>query len=271
MQDQPLTPQERQELIKRFHDLNSEFEIICEQMEQVSATHRRHIYDRFDAIDDELQELRDRYRSGLPKVVISRCPVCKSLVNYWIDLLGIDGLWWDNNVPIRRLEPNRDEHFLAISGAVQFNGPIPKSPFLTCTGPQAPFVIPRLLEITGVRAVISMLEIGEHKGYPIVYFADSYPLGTELTNEWGSDCYRYWNGEHNPSGERSYSSFHSYDSAADYDFELARWLDEGKLLWIEPNDKSFELHRGSAGCPFLNLAGPRKLTYTRNGTLWLAD
>lgn len=271
VQDQPFTPQERQEIIKRFHELDSEYETISEKIDQLSATQRRSADERLDSIYEDLQKLRDRYRSGLPQVVIARCPVCKSLVNYWIDLFGIDGFWWDKNVPLRRPEPNKDEHFLAISGAVQLNGPIPESPFLTCTGPQAPFVIPRLLEVDGVLAVMSKLEIGEHTGFPIVYFADPYPLGTELTNEWGSNYYRYWNGERNDNGERSYSSSHSYDFVSDYDFELAKWLDQGKLLWIDPNDKSFKLHRGSAGCPFLNLTGPRKVTYTRNGVLWLVD
>jgi hypothetical protein len=52
-----------------------------------------------------------------------------------------------------------------------------------------------------------------------------------------------------------------------YDFELAEWLRSGKLLWIDPGDESATLREGPDGCPFLDLAGQRRITVIANGVV----
>ncbi len=271
MKNRPFKAEERLKIIDRFHKLKSEYTILDERSAELTANKSHGIPERMEVMEQELQSLRNEYRDGLPKVVLSRCPICNSLVRYSIDTFGIDGLWWDYKASVRRRDENCDAHFLALSGALHLNVPVHDSPFLICAGPQVPFVIPRLLDIRGVKAVMSSVKIGEYTGYPIFYFADPYPVGIELTNEWGSDEYRYWTGKINVNGERAYSAFQAYDFSDDYDFDLAKWLESGKLFWIDPHKESFELSNGTKDCPFLSLFGPRQITYSQNGATWFGE
>lgn len=49
------------------------------------------------------------------------------------------------------------------------------------------------------------------------------------------------------------------------------WLDSGKLLWIAPGDDHLELRSGSAGCPYLNLTGERRMQYVSGRQVWFGD
>jgi hypothetical protein len=59
----------------------------------------------------------------------------------------------------------------------------------------------------------------------------------------------------------------SFDTAADWDFELERWIRNGKLLWIARDDPGMTLMRSAEGCPYLGLDGPRVEQYIYNGVV----
>ena len=50
-----------------------------------------------------------------------------------------------------------------------------------------------------------------------------------------------------------------------YDFDLAKWVDDGKLLWIAPDDPTFMIKKGTSGCPYLNLEGSRRFSVLFDG------
>ncbi len=44
----------------------------------------------------------------------------------------------------------------------------------------------------------------------------------------------------------------------DADFDLAPWIEQGKVFWIAPGDESMTLRSDVQGCPYLNLLGSRE-------------
>jgi hypothetical protein len=130
-------------------------------------------------------------------------------------------------------------------------------PFLCKPGPEVPFVIPRILEVEGMRAVISQVPIGPHRGYAIVYFAEDPPETLERFNTWGAG---------------SYETFAGWDSvvedAESLDFELEPWVESGKLLWIAPGDKRLELRGEAEACPYFGLEGRRSFIRIQAGEVW---
>ena len=199
---------------------------------------------------------REAYVEILPHVALSRSPVTGQVFAPRIDVVDLDGPWWDAREPARpdELAPG---DVVSFAGAMQLaEDRIGVAPFLAVPGPEVPFVHPGLLASDGVRAVISQVDVGPHTGYPIVYFADTQDLPIRL-NEWGANRYRYTGAE----GE-------DFPYEGDWDFDLGPWLDNGKLLWISPGDAALELHRGRDGCPFVDLPGRRGIARVQDGEVW---
>ncbi len=57
------------------------------------------------------------------------------------------------------------------------------------------------------------------------------------------------------------------DTEYTIDFDLAKWVKDGKLLWITPDDPTFTLKTGTSGCPYLNLQGSRQFSVLFDGEL----
>ena len=55
-----------------------------------------------EALQEQLAAMRDEYENWLPVVPLSRCPFTGETVDYCIDLMGLDGLWWNYDAPVRR-------------------------------------------------------------------------------------------------------------------------------------------------------------------------
>jgi hypothetical protein len=197
-----------------------------------------------------LAGLIERYEAGLAAVPLSRCPFTGELLSYVIDTGGLDGLWWDYEAPARpagKLPPT----FFALDGALTLGEPLETFPHLCRPGPEAPFVVPRLLQRPEISAVVSGLAVGPHIGYAITYFAQPVPMDVPRLNEWGSS--EYWvTGE---SGTLGWDSVEE-DPAA-YDYDLEPWIRAGKLLWIAPGDERMMLLSDVRRCPYLGLPGRR--------------
>lgn len=218
--------------------------------------------------DEAAGKLREKYLQAITQKNISRCPFTGQILARRIDDYGIDGLWWDSVVPTRP-EETLLPTFFAMDGALTLSeGKAENTPFLCRPGPDIPFVIPRFLDYTQVRAVISCINIGPHTAYPIVYYADPMLYDEVPVKDWGSDYYweeestilRLMNTEENTS-----------PNSDEYDFELEPWIKKGKLLWIAPQDEDLTLHSHVSYCPYLDLPGSMRPKYIKDGEKWEDD
>ncbi|REE97158.1 hypothetical protein [Thermomonospora umbrina] len=207
----------------------------------------------------ERSRLRKRYIELLPRVRVARCPRTHRMVEWPIDVVDLNGWFWDHDAPARRAPRDLPPTWLAMTGAMRLDGPVASAPFTARPGPGVPFVVPRLLEQPDVRAVIAQIDVGPHTGWPVTYFGP-LPGDRRLENLWGAGDFPIYDdeGEHLGYGENE-------PWPADYDFDLAPWLESGKLLWAAPGDHSFSLYGDPADCPFVGLEGPRDLAHVENG------
>jgi hypothetical protein len=198
--------------------------------------------------------LEARYEAALPVPAIARDPYSAEPLTYPIDTGGLDGLWWRYDSPVR--PPEEDElpdGVFALTGALRLGDRIEQFPFLCKPGPEAPFVIPRILAHDTVRAVVSELPVGPHTGYAIVYFSNDPPEIPRF-NTWGTDLYVTY---------RGWDSV--VEDAEPLDFDLEPWVESEKLLWIAPGDSTLELRAGTNGCPYLDLPGRRNFVRIQAG------
>jgi hypothetical protein len=205
----------------------------------------------------------ERYIDAVPIVRISRSPISGAVFENSLDIFGIDGLWWAYDRDYRPFV-ERVATFFAWTGALTLEGPPPVWSLKTMVGPGVPFVLPRMLRHPHMTAVISSLLIGEHVGYPIVYFADPTPFELVRVDDWGRDHYQYVREDGTPASQ------HAVQHSAEKDFELEPWLESGKLRWIAPGDLGLELRSGVKGCPYVGLEGERGRQYFQRGRSWVS-
>lgn len=232
-----------------------------------------------DDLHVKLSAARDDYRQGIPVLPLSRCPFTMQVVYHSIDPYGLDGLWWNNQVPIRPVEV-LPSTFFTLNGALKFGGPIEKTPFPVRPGPEVPYVVPEVLNAVGFKAVVSATTVGVHTAYPIFYFVEDWSAAMEPMNLWGANYWSYLNREgtlmHNEYGgipieDDSYledlnaDPNSGDDSEYSIDFDLRKWVEKGKLLWITPGDGSFTLKTGVTNCPYLELNGSKTFSVIRAG------
>jgi hypothetical protein len=200
------------------------------------------------------------YAALLPEIAVSRCPHSGQVVTWPIDVVDLDGWFWDYDNPIRRT-PALPRTWLAMSGALRLNGPVARARFLCRPGPAAPYVVPRILRADGVLAVVSQIEVGPHIGWPITYFGPK-PPGVKLENTWGACEYDVFDDDGSWLGWNAKTPW-----PAEYDFDLEPWLRSGKLFWIAPADRAGTLREGVRGCPYLGIDGPREAALIRDGVV----
>lgn len=241
-----------------------------------STTERADLIGRFTAARDR-SESGDRsaaaerlaivkeYEAATPIVSLSRSPVGGEVFETSLDTFDLDGMWWAYDYDYRPyVEPTTS--FFAWSGAMQIDRPVDHVHVKAMVGPEVPFVLERLLDHPAITAVVSSVLVGEHVGYPIVYYVDGTPpLDIERVNDWGHSTYTIVR----PDG--SLSSGHATEYDYGKDFELGRWLDSGKLQWIAPGDIDLTLRSGREGCPFLDLPGERRRQYIEDGVRRFAE
>jgi hypothetical protein len=201
----------------------------------------------------EVNKLRARYFERLPRPCMATCPLCAKPLHRLFDPFGFDGLWWSESPSWT--EPPACPHFVLLRGAVNFNGrPARAGAKRVFTGPEVPYVIPRLLEWEGMVMVIGALDMAPgHTAYPLAYFAPKRPPGSDLTSTWARPTFEY----RNAAGEGG------WDYASDpWDFELLPWLKQGRVWWTASNSNNATLHGSPAQpsdqCPYLNLPGERQ-------------
>jgi hypothetical protein len=204
-----------------------------------------------------LEGLRDgvrvEYADRIPRVPLSRCPICEEVLVRALDPYGLDGFWWHAVTPVQFKEPEPCPHFALLLGALNLHGRTPQEAQAAVEpGAEVPFVVPRLLGIEGMRAVCYSFKLATgDTAYPVAYFADSLPPSSELHQPWTKRGYQVVGDDGVPAG---------WSTKTDaWDFDLAPWIESGKLLWIEPEDAGLELKGADDGTsPYVGLAGDRQ-------------
>ncbi|HUP84371.1 MAG TPA: hypothetical protein VM143_01770 [Acidimicrobiales bacterium] len=209
--------------------------------------------------------LLNEYRQGVTRVELTRCPFTTQAVSFAIDTLGLDGFWWNYDGAVRPSETELPDTFFALSGAVRLDGLVRPAPFLAKPGPEAPYVLPRILEHPSMTAVLSSATIGEHPAYAIAYFAEPMPWDLPRVNSWGANHFWYVGAD----GGRGWDEEPLVEE--DMDFDLAPWIAEGKLRWIAPEDATLELHEGLTRCPYLELPGRQLILRIEDGDVWTRE
>lgn len=243
---------DRNHIVARWHALYREIE--RREMAGASAT-------ELAPLRAERYDLGVAYARGLPRPALARCPFSGEALHHPIDTAGLDGMWWEYHAMSRSLPKGAPRTFFSLQGAMHLELPVEDTPFLVKPGPGVPFVLPRLLADSGMRAVVSTLEVGLHRAYPVVYFKQSGPP-LDRPNEWGRNRFEVaGEGDKWSWGER-------FEDPDGYDYELEPWITRGQLLWIAPGDDTLTLRSTIDDCPYLRLAGPRTPQHVQDRQVW---
>lgn len=253
----PFTRESRQVLLEDMQTLETALQRMREKIERQGERETSLVKE--DAITARLLALRDLYRWQTPVHPVARCPYTGIELHLSIDSIGLDGPWWDVEDPVRVPQDVPLTTF-ALTGAVELAGSIEFTRHTVRPGPGAPYVLPRLLEQPDTTAVLCSLPIGEHRGYVITYFG--FPPSSErpVVDEWGRLGWDIQRGE--SPGWDSHPLL-----IEDCDFKLEPWLEQNRLLWLDPGDESLTLRSGVKGCPYLNLKGRTSLQTLFEGRL----
>lgn len=253
----PFTATGRQSCLDRLDRLTADLAHIREDIEHEGESDAS--LQQEEGLIAALLAQRALYREQTPIIPLSRCPYTGLELHYSIDTFGLDGPWWDVEEPVRALQGFPPTAY-ALTGAIALHEPYEFTQHIVSSGPGAPYVIPRMLAGEDTAAVLSSVPIGHHQGYAITYFG--YPPRDDrpVVDEWG--C-RGWDIQRGIS-----PGWDSHPLALeDCDFDLAPWIQSGRLLWIETGDSGLSLQAGIDTCPYLGLKGNRRLQTLYEGRL----
>ena len=239
-----FTKAERDDLLGRAWEIDGKVYAKDDQARPVGRE-RSQMKERYYQI---LAEYADR----LPRVEMSACPFSGEVLKRSFDPWGVDGPWWHKDPEVRIEEPGPPGTFKVLLGALSLGGRTPteaRAPVIP--GPEVPFVVPKLLELPGMIAVVSRLEsaLGD-LAYPVAYFSNEEIPPDQLHQFWLRQD--FWFTQDDGSS--------AWLIANDrWDFDLAPWVNSGKLRWISPGDPDWVVMDGSTGrkCPFVDLPGDR--------------
>lgn len=251
-----LTAERRRALLEEYFGILAEIAEV-ERAEDLDV-------DRLTSLVDRQAALIFEYQDGFPPRPVARCPFTGEVASLAIDTYDIDGLWWNWGAPLRGDDELPPTTF-AYSGALRLGTPVANAPFVARTGPEAPFVVPRVLEHPAMRAVISQLSVGPHTGYPIVYFADPLPIDLRRVNHWGASLYFARTSD-------GFAEHYAPEGVAEYDWDLEPWIDKGKVFWVAPGDEGLRLRSSMEDCPYVGLPGRRQIPVIVDGEVhWTED
>lgn len=263
----PFTVEERQQLLQETFD-------VIEWLEDFTTRQSKlrlepgfvQLLDQERKQHERLADLRKQYSSKVPIIPLCRCPYCHTVNFLSLDYYGLDGLWWRYDENWRNRQQQRlCPHFWILSGAVRLIEPIASAPFQAEPGPEVPFVVPHVLENYPIQAVISQINVGIHTAYPIAYFSASKPMKVANPFPQWSYAAAVWVQENNRY-EAVLTKYYELNTTADFD--IARWIEQGKVWWIEPGDDSLTLQNSVNACPYLDLPGRREMLYVYRRRVW---
>lgn len=253
MSKQNFTKEERQQLIDAYYE--SERQTTWPIFDTLSSDQRKQEYAKQD-------QLLNTYAQYLPLVPVSRCPYCDIALEYLFDPMGLDGMWWFKDKLAEYVAPKTCEHFRVLLGGIEFHGREPSEAKRTGTvlpGPGVPFVVPSILEIPGMRAILSSAQLANSDtAYLIAYFSETPVHGAFLHQPWARQDYEVFDEDGQYEGWTV--------SNAEWDFNLRPWVEEGLLFWIDPDDSSLTIKKQGL-CPYEDLPGVQAPQIIEQGEL----
>lgn len=202
---------------------------------------------------EEYYQTLGEYADRLPRMRLSVCPHCDTPLKRVFDPFGLDGPWWFTDVEVTFEEPAACEHFRILLGALHLGGRVPtEATSEVRPGPEAPFVVPELLELRGMVAVVGRLTLATGDlAYPIAYFADQPTRPEDLHQSWCRTAFWFSDEQGNPGW---------YTSNSVWDFDLRPHVERGRLRWVRLEDTAGGVLTIDDGpCPFLDLPGDREM------------
>lgn len=194
----------------------------------------------------------EEYYRRLPRMTLSRCPFTGEPLVRAFDPWGMDGFWWQHDKLRIIDEPAAPNTFQLLQGAVSLNGFPPRGgKGEAVIGPDAPFVIPRIMSREGMVAVISSIAMENgYTAYPIVYYSETKPEPGSLTQGWREQTYSYVDS----AGSNSWRI-----DAHPWDFRLGPWVQSRRVRWIDPGDPQLVVQSGYwSDFPYKDLSARRE-------------
>lgn len=176
------------------------------------------------------------YAECVPRVALSRCPICNETLHFAVDLRGIRFPWWWEKFPYNFSPPKSCSHFVVLQGALDLNGNEPEEvqTWHTRPGPARPFLIERLMDSIKAKAVVSCVTIGDrYSGYPIAYFSEQVVEQHEKHQSWARDRWTLYDEDGEIATSRSRRDT--------WTFDLEHYAKKNQLFWISPNDTELKL------------------------------
>ena len=198
---------------------------------------------------DAYYALLGEYSDRLPRVLMSVCPFTGAPLARSFDPFGFDGPWWYKDRTFTPDEPAAPPSFKVLLGAIHLNGRAPaESKEIVLAGPDAPYVVPRLLNLPGMVAVIHRLELATgDTAWPIAYFSEEEIHPAALHQFWTRP--ELW--IENEAGQKLWIFKNDV-----WDFEFGPWIERGKLKWLKPGAAEPEVVGAESGpCPYAGLPG----------------
>lgn len=251
-----LSKSERDDILRRRREALLQFEA-CAARGDESATAQPGTTDDAEALLRRVEVCEQEYERRLPRLPLSCCPFDGKPLYRAFDPHGFDGLWWRPDAAPS--EPPSCSHFCMLRGAVNLNGQAANGgDFTVRIGPEVPYVIPPVLELPGMIAVLSALEMARDcTAYLIAYFAPQRPPVQHLAANWPRELFAYVTG----AGERRWRV-----DRVECDFDLSPWLVRGKIRWCEPGSGNSRLSEAAPDrCPYVDLPGRREYLEIKGG------
>lgn len=218
-----------------------------------------------DALDDRAVLLQKEYTDQLPLHAISRCPHCDEPFEIAADFYGLNGPFW-REFGVERFGKSCP-HMLAYLGALNYHDHVPTAD--ACgpvneihSGPEVPYLVPRLMALEGMKCVVSSLRIVDdcYTAYLMTYFADPPAAPSDGHQNWLRQYHTYVNS----AGHRI-----NHIRTDPWDFDVLGWMRRapGSVLWIAPGDDTLTLHTSTDDFPYDGLPGRRHPLVLRRGNL----
>src|SRR5262245_33560632 len=151
-----LSKSQRDDLLQRYAESLHSYAELQSSYESATPGAGRPDETRTEQVLRIAEAAGREYFQRLPRVAVSCCPIDGKTLYRTIDPYGFDGLWWRSDAA--PAEPPSCPHFCLLRGAVNlYARPVRSGDFAAQVGPEAPYVIPRILEKPGVLAVTSQI------------------------------------------------------------------------------------------------------------------
>ncbi len=237
------------------------------------------LYEELESIELNRSKLLNQHpdHQTAPEVVVSRCPYCDSEIWMWVDIFTLSGQFWHLKSEIlpRWSEDARCPHLFCVDGALNLNGHRPREVQFQKDpkdenendrirlASEIPFIKPRVLNLPTMVAVMHQIPVAEkYTGYPIVYFAERQPHEYDLCIPWARtefvsvSSFDYDNGQMTITGKRRDIQ----------DYELEKWVEQGKLFWLGPEDENHPVIQGpEEAFPYYHINGRQNPYTIKNG------